>query len=109
MSDSLMAFQPEIDEPSNITPSVKESSSVAEAMRAVCCHLPRGSVKRKSTNFTSFSLIIARTALASICRSSLFYSPGDPAPGGRLSYGGVTTLASTNSNGFLDPRHEDLA
>ena len=50
-----------IDEPSNITPSANVPSSVADAMRAVCCHLPRGSVKRKSTNLTSFSLISART------------------------------------------------
>src|SRR5690348_6282370 len=107
MSDSLIAFHPAIEEPSNITPSVKEPSSVAEAMRAVCCHLPRGSVKRKSTNFTSFSLIIARTCLASIFRSSL--SGVTRPPAGRFSYGGVATLASTNSDRVLDAGHEYLA
>ena len=61
MSDSLIAFQPAIEEPSNITPSTKELSSVAEAMRAVCCHLPRGSVNRKSTYSTLCSLIISMT------------------------------------------------
>src|SRR5471032_2979307 len=107
MSDSLMAFQPEIDEPSNITPSVNVSSSVAEAMRAVCCHLPRGSVKRKSTNFTSFSFIIARTALASIpiVLLSLVTLP----PRAFFSYGGVAALASTNSYRVLDTRHKDFA
>src|SRR5690242_9143570 len=105
MSDSLIAFQPAIDEPSNITPSVNESSWVAEAMRAVCCHLPRGSVKRKSTNFTSFSFIIARTCLASIVPLSLVTLP----PPGVFSYGGVAALASANSYRVVDPRHEDLA
>src|SRR5262249_18279324 len=33
----------------------------------------------------------------------------DPAPWGRSSYGCVSTLASTNSNGILDRRDEDLA
>src|SRR5476651_1580126 len=108
MSDSLMAFQPEIDEPSNITPSVNVSSSVAEAIRAVCCHLPRGSVKRKSTNFTSFSFIIARTALASIVAPS-FSLLVDPAPRAFFSYGGVAALASTNSYRVLDSRDKDLA
>src|SRR6516162_4182225 len=106
MSDSLIAFQPAIEEPSNITPSVNESSSVATAMRAVCCHLPRGSVKRKSTNFTSFSLIIARTCLASIVPLSCGLTLP---PGGGFSYGGVATLASTNSDRVLDARYEDLA
>ena len=41
MSDSLIAFQPAIEEPSNMTPSTNVLSSVAEAMRAVCCHLPQ--------------------------------------------------------------------
>src|SRR5215475_10238556 len=105
MSDSLIAFQPAIEEPSNITPSLNESSWVAEAMRAVCCHLPRGSVKRKSTNFTSFSLIIARTCLASIVPLLWLTLP----PPGNFSYGGVAALASANSYRVIDPRHENLA
>src|SRR5882724_12007440 len=93
MSDSLIAFQPAIEEPSNITPSVNESSWVAEAMRAVCCHLPRGSVKRKSTNLTSFVPL------------SLLTLP----PPGVFSYGGVAALASANSYRVVYLRHEDLA
>src|SRR5213078_3915573 len=92
-------------EPSNITPSVNVSSWVAEAMRAVCCHLPRGSVKRKSTNFTSFSLIMARTCLASIVPLFWLTLP----PPGVFSYGGVAALASANSDGVVDLRHKDLA
>src|SRR6185312_6222284 len=57
MSDSWIAFQPAIDEPSNIWPSAKVSSSMSEASKVTCCHLPRGSVKRKSTYLTSLSFI----------------------------------------------------
>src|ERR1700730_11043356 len=61
MSDSLMAFQPAIEEPSNICPSEKVSSSIMVTSNVTCCHLPRGSVNRKSTYFTSLSLIIFMT------------------------------------------------
>src|SRR5205807_5287280 len=61
MSDSLIAFQPAIDEPSNITPSLRKSSVIVRTWCARCCHLPRGSVNRKSTNLTSCSLIISIT------------------------------------------------
>src|ERR1700749_3278978 len=61
MSDSLIAFQPAIEEPSNIMPSAKVSSSIIETSKVTCCHLPRGSVKRKSAYFTSLSLIIFMT------------------------------------------------
>ncbi len=64
MSDSLIAFQPAIDEPSNIVPSAKMSSSTSDTSKVTCCHLPRGSVKRKSTYLTSFSLISLRTSVA---------------------------------------------
>src|SRR5258705_2467090 len=64
MSDSLIAFQPAIDEPSNIRPSAKASSSIMPTSKVTCCHLPRGSVKRRSTYFTSLSLIDFRTSLA---------------------------------------------
>src|SRR3954452_22455620 len=64
MSDSLMAFQPEIEEPSNIWPSAKVSSSIMVTSKVTCCHLPRGSVNRKSTYLTSLSLIIFMTFLA---------------------------------------------
>src|SRR5262249_41896154 len=64
MSDSWIAFQPAIDEPSNMIPSANVSSSIVDTSIVTCCHLPRGAVKRKSTNFTSLSLIIFRTSLA---------------------------------------------
>ncbi len=64
MSDSLIAFQPAIDEPSNIWPSANVSSSIMVTSKVTCCHFPRGSVKRKSTNLTSLSLIIFMTFLA---------------------------------------------
>src|SRR6516164_9094925 len=64
MSDSLIAFQPAIEEPSNIVPSAKMSSSIMLTSKVTCCHLPRGSVKRKSTYLTSLSLIDFRTSLA---------------------------------------------
>src|SRR6202011_1839580 len=64
MSDSLIAFQPAIDEPSNIKPSANVSSSIMPTSKVTCCHLPRGSVKRRSTYFTSLSLIDFRTSLA---------------------------------------------
>src|SRR6185437_8456029 len=65
MSDSLIAFQPAIEEPSNMMPSVKVSSLIVSTACARCCHLPRGSVKRRSTYLTSFSLIICRTFFGS--------------------------------------------
>ena len=61
MSDSLIAFQPAIDEPSNGTPSLRKSSLIVRTWWARCCHLPRGSVKRKSTYLTSCSWIMSRT------------------------------------------------
>ncbi len=64
MSDSLIAFQPAIDDPSNITPSENTSSSTTATSKVTCCHLPRGSVKRKSTYFMSLSLIAFRTSWA---------------------------------------------
>src|SRR5947209_8963507 len=63
MSDSLIAFQPAIEEPSNISPSANASSSIMPASKVTCCHLPRGSVKRRSTYLTSLSLIAFRTSL----------------------------------------------
>src|SRR6185369_4439211 len=70
MSDSLIAFQPAIDEPSNIVPSAKISSSIMPMSKVTCCHLPRGSVKRRSTYFTSLSLIDFRTSLAVFMNTS---------------------------------------
>src|ERR1700680_1060321 len=73
MSDSLIAFQPAIEEPSNIKPSAKASSSIMPMSKVTCCHLPRGSVKRRSTYLTSLSLIDFRTSLAVFMNSPLAY------------------------------------
>src|SRR3954452_13587181 len=73
MSDSLITFQPAMDEPSNISPSAKASSLMRETSNVTCCHLPRGSVKRRSTYLTSLSLIAFRTSLA-VCMSQPFPS-----------------------------------
>ena len=48
MSDSLMPFHPAIEEPSNILPSTKKSSSTIRVGMVTCCSLPRVSVKRRS-------------------------------------------------------------
>src|SRR5471032_3550216 len=80
MSDSLMAFQPAIEEPSNIWPSAKVSSSIMVTSKVTCCHLPRGSVNRKSTYFTSLSLIVFMTFLAVVMECippSLLKLPGE--------------------------------
>ena len=66
MSDSLMAFHPAIEEPSNIWPSSKNSSSTMVMSKVTCCHLPFGSVKRRSRYLTSFSLIILSTSGAEV-------------------------------------------
>src|SRR5450432_466135 len=57
MSDSLMPFQPAINEPSNILPSLKKPSSTSRVGTVTCCSLPIVSVKRRSANLASFSLI----------------------------------------------------
>jgi len=67
MSDASMPFQPAIDEPSNILPSLNRSSSTIEVGMETCCSLPRVSVKRRSTNFTSLSLIILMTSVILDC------------------------------------------
>ena len=67
MSDASMPFQPAIDEPSNAWPDANLSSSNADTGTDTCCSLPRVSVKRKSTNLTSFSdtiFITSATVLA---------------------------------------------
>ena len=57
-----MPFQPAIDEPSKAWPDVNLSSSKCETGTVTCCSFPRVSVKRKSTNLTSFSLTIFMTS-----------------------------------------------
>src|SRR3954451_12903271 len=74
MSDSLIAFQPAIDEPSNIRPSVNASSSMTVEHMVKCCHLPFGSVKRRSIQSISSSLIRDRilSALLAIVALALY-------------------------------------
>src|ERR1700732_3739642 len=67
MSDSLMPFQPAIDEPSNILPSLKKPSSTKRVGMDTCCSLPIVSVKRRSANLASLSLINFRTSAGVMC------------------------------------------
>ena len=62
MSEASIPFQPAIDEPSKAWPAVNFSSSNADTGTDTCCSLPRVSVKRKSTNFTSLSFTIFITS-----------------------------------------------
>src|SRR5438034_1718735 len=66
MSEASMLFQPAIEEPSKKCPLSNLSMVNALTGTDTCCSLPRVSVKRKSTNLTSFSLIIFMTSLADI-------------------------------------------
>ena len=67
----MIAFQPAIELPSNMKPSVSLSSSITPEAMVRCCHLPLGSVKRRSTQSISSSLIRERIvpALLAMCRS----------------------------------------
>src|SRR6478736_4945450 len=115
MSDSLIAFQPAIEEPSNICPSAKVSSSIMVTSKVTCCHLPRGSVKRKSTYFTSLSLIALSTSLAVFIRRNPLVRRTNSG-GGRACAQGIMPsnriqagLAGPDPNGFLDGRYKNLA
>src|SRR6267142_943365 len=66
MSEASMLFHPAIEEPSKKCPLSNLSMVKALTGTDTCCSLPRVSVKRKSTNLTSFSLIIFMTSLADI-------------------------------------------
>src|SRR4051812_9446228 len=115
MSDSLIAFQPEIDDPSNITPSAKVSSSMMDTSKVTCCHLPRGSVKRKSTYLTSLSLIALSTSLAVfILLGPLLSALGKKrcGPIGRRVVGSDRVgsgLAGADADRLLDARYKNLA
>src|ERR1035437_3644063 len=63
-----MPFQPAIEEPSKAWPFSNLSSLKALTGTVTCCSLPRGSVKRKSTNLTSFSL----TSLITACGLAIY-------------------------------------
>src|SRR6185437_1838263 len=114
---SLIAFQPAIDEPSNMTPSVSRSSSMAWTAWARCCHLPRGSVKRKSTYFTSCSLIIEKIfAVSAMLVSSMprMMRGARSAPLFIVAVEGWSNgfrapLAGTDADRLVDGGDEDLA
>src|SRR5262249_27397668 len=126
MSDSLIAFQPAIDEPSNMVPSFRKSSSTIIRSKVTCCHLPRGSVKRMSTYLTSFSLISLRMSPAVVFLSAIVQSfPSTltvkvSRPDGRNSKNVAPALAGpsdrfhprlagADADGFLDIEDENLA
>src|SRR4051812_21109672 len=69
MSLSLIAFQPAMELPSNISPSVRLSSSITTEAMVRCCHLPLGSVKRRSTQSISSSFNRERILPASVAMS----------------------------------------
>src|SRR3982075_3445409 len=114
MSDSWIAFQPAIEEPSNIWPSANVSSSIKLTSKVTCCHLPRGSVKRKSTYFTSLSLIVFITSLAVVMERIPFRVAGRAGGGSRRAVGlagldGVQSgFPGSDPNGFFDIGDEDL-
>src|SRR4051812_4325944 len=110
MSDSWIAFQPAIDEPSNIWPSAKVSSSIIDLSKVTCCHLPRGSVKRKSTYFTSLSFIIFRTSLAVVMGSIPFpQNKAGKCAGPRASDRIQSGFPRSDPDCFFDVRDKDLA
>ena len=69
ISDSLIAFQPAIDDPSKKTPSFNISSSTIVESIVKCCNLPLGSVNLRSTHSASLSL---RSEVGAIVKSLLF-------------------------------------
>src|SRR5437588_11630615 len=66
MSDAWMPFQPAIDEPSKKCPDSNFSGPKDFTGTLTCCSLPRVSVKRRSTNLTSLSLIVWNISFAVI-------------------------------------------
>src|SRR5438270_4632631 len=100
MSDSLMACQPRMLEPSNPRPSSKVASVRASAGMVKCCHRPGKSMKRRSTARTSFSRIKARTSLG-VTTIDLQDEP--PRPGGAAGVRGLV-LAKGISRAHDEPR-----
>src|SRR3954454_17611185 len=113
MSDSWMAFQPAIEEPSNIWPSAKVSSPIMLRSNVTCCHFPRGSVNRKSTYFTSLSLIIFMTSLGVVMECNL--SCGQAQRWRRALYasersdGVKSGFPRSDPDSFLDVGDEDFS
>src|SRR5262249_12506927 len=111
-----------IEDPSNMMPSAKVSSSTVVTSVVTCCHLPRGSVKRKSTYFTSLSLIIFMTFFGVVMAGVpfrgagqsllLLFGPrrGSAREGARRGSDGVKPgFPCPDPDGFFDVRDEDFA
>ena len=64
MSDSWIAWKPRIDEPSNIRPLVKTSSSKTSTGTVKCCIVPGRSQNLTSMNWTPSSAINCNTSSA---------------------------------------------
>src|SRR5947199_3972189 len=107
MSLSLIAFQPAIEEPSNMVPSVRKSSSTRSISNVTCCIFPRMSVKRTSTYLTSFSLIWARMSLAVVAIGS--YPLLELSDDDSRSDGGGPGLSGADPHDVHDFRDKDLA
>src|SRR6201999_4240552 len=106
MSLSLIAFQPAMDEPSNMEPSVRKSSSTRSMSKVTCCILPRMSVKRTSTYLTSFSLIWFRMSFAVVIR----FPSGDAGLGSSVgSDGDSAGFPGADADDVEDFGDEDLA
>src|SRR6185312_8962108 len=71
MSDASMPFHPAIDEPSKAWPLSNLSCVNCFDGTVTCCSLPRVSVKRRSTNLTSLSLIIFSTSAGVVMQGLL--------------------------------------
>src|SRR6202008_3395321 len=109
MSDSLISFQPAIEEPSNIKPSENVSSSIMLTSKLTCCSLPRGSVKRRSTYLTSLSVINFITPSASfglVILVPLFDAVCDRVPSGSHCVG--AGFAGADADRLVDGRDEYL-
>jgi hypothetical protein len=76
MSDSLIAFQPRMELPSKLKPSVNESSVSLWIGMVVCCHWPRRSTNLKSTSLTPFFFANSRPRLGTCAVSLLRGSRG---------------------------------
>ena len=66
ISDSSIDFHPAIDDPSNINPPSRKSSSTSSFITVTCCKRPRGSVNLISTYLMSSSAMRFTRSLALI-------------------------------------------
>src|SRR5207248_7064894 len=110
MSDSLIATQPRIEEPSKPRPSSKVLSLIASEGMVKCCHRPGKSMKRRSTALTSFSRMRARTSLGVTEGTSWRRVPGPGAvTGGELPESPAGNGACYREGGAPDYRDNGKA